>query len=67
VADVEEPYLTWRKSSASQASDCAEVAAANGAVLIRDSKDQDGAVLRFQSAAWSCFLASVRTKDTGPA
>ena len=66
VADVEEPRLTWRKSSASQASDCAEVAIADGSVLIRDSKSHDGTVLRVTSAAWFCFLAGVRAGDTGP-
>lgn len=67
VADVEESRLAWRKSSASQASDCAEVAIANGSVLIRDSKNQDGTVLRVSSAAWFCFLAGVRTGNAGPA
>jgi hypothetical protein len=66
VADVEESRRGWRKSSASQASDCAEVAIADGSVLIRDSKSQDGAVLRVTSAAWFSFLAGLRTGDTGP-
>jgi uncharacterized protein DUF397 len=72
VADVEHACpvwrkTVWRKSSASSATDCAEVAAAGGSVLIRDSKNRDGAVLSFPPATWSCFLAGVRTGDTGPA
>ena len=67
VADVEEPRLAWRKSSASQTTDCAEVANTGGSVLIRDSKSHDGAVLRVTPAAWFCFLADVRTGDSLPA
>jgi len=66
VADVEESRFGWRKSSASQSTDCAEVAIADGSVLIRDSKSHDGTVLRVTSAAWFCFLAGVRAGGTGP-
>ncbi len=47
------PVSGWRKSSRSNASgDCAEVAAAAGRVLVRDSKDRDGPVLGFTPGAW---------------
>jgi len=36
-----------------------EVASA-GAVLIRDSKDPDGAVLAFGREAWEAFAAALR-------
>jgi len=41
-----------------------EVAVADGLILIRDSANQDGVVLRFSSAVWSAFLAHARGKDS---
>jgi len=52
----------WRKSSYSGNSggNCAEVATVPGAVLVRDSKDTDGARLAFSAAAWRAFAARVK-------
>jgi hypothetical protein len=66
VAGLAEPGGTWRKSIASGVTDCAEVAAAGGLVLIRDSADRGGAVLRVPPAAWSAFLARTRGAQHGP-
>lgn len=54
--------LTWRKSSYSggPGSDCVEVAHAAGDLLVRDSKDPAGPVLRFQRGEFAAFLAAVR-------
>lgn len=51
----------WRKSSYSQGSgNCVELALErDGQVGVRDSKDLGGAVLLFQSSAFSDFLAAV--------
>lgn len=48
----------WRKSSRSGASgnDCVEVAAYPDVVLVRDSKQPDGTVLRFADPAFRAFL-----------
>lgn len=49
----------WRRSSYSgneHGSDCVEVAAAPGAVLVRDSKNLPGPRLALSPAAWSNFL-----------
>jgi hypothetical protein len=56
----------WRKSSYSGngGGDCIEVAAA-GAVLVRDSKDADGAVLTFGASAWKAFVTSLRQLRKG--
>jgi hypothetical protein len=54
---------SWRKSRRSGASggDCVEVADnMPGVVAVRDSKDRDGAVLRFPAAEWRVFINSVR-------
>ena len=60
MADFEEPCITWRKSTASNSGTCVEVAVAGGSVLIRDSVNPDGPVMRVSTAAWSVFLTSAR-------
>lgn len=49
--------LTWRKARASQTNgNCVEVAPMpGGGVAVRDSKDPDGAILRFTAAEWAAF------------
>jgi hypothetical protein len=52
--------LTWRKSSFSGSeANCVEVAASDR-VLVRDTKNNSGAVLRFTSAAWRKFADQVK-------
>jgi hypothetical protein len=65
VGDFEEPCITWRKSTASNSGSCVEVAVAGESVLIRDSVNPDGVVLRLPPAVWSAFLARTRRKDYG--
>jgi len=53
---------SWRKSSYSSGDnggECVEVAAA-GAVLVRDTADCGGPVLRFTAEAWRAFTAVIR-------
>ncbi|MER7765782.1 DUF397 domain-containing protein [Kitasatospora sp. NPDC096140] len=58
---------TWRKSSYSgdNGGECIEVAPGflPGAIPVRDSKDPDGPVLVFPTAAWEAFITAVRTGD----
>lgn len=65
MADFEEPCIAWRKSTASDGSNCLEVAAVDGSVLVRDSANRDGAVLTLSPAAWSDLLARTCSKDVG--
>jgi hypothetical protein len=52
--------LTWRKSSFSGSqANCVEVAARDR-VLVRDTKNESGAVLRFTPAAWRRFADQVK-------
>jgi hypothetical protein len=53
----------WRKStySSSNGGDCTEVAAAPGAVLVRDSKDPGGPRLTFRPDTWRAFAGRVKT------
>jgi hypothetical protein len=43
--------------------DCVEVAACPCEVLVRDSKDTDGPVLRFAPDVWAEFTAGVRAGE----
>lgn len=58
----------WRKSSYSEASDndCVEVRVDGDAVLIRDSKDPEGPVLRVSAEAWRGFVDAVRRGRVRP-
>jgi hypothetical protein len=58
----------WRKSTYSEASDneCVEIRVDGDAVLIRDSKDPTGPVLRVDAAAWSGFIDAVRRDRVRP-
>jgi hypothetical protein len=50
----------WRKSSRSGAgNDCVEIANHGDGVLVRDSKNPDGCVVRIDPAAWAVFLAAL--------
>ncbi len=55
--------LRWRKSSRSSASgpDCVEIALVSSGAAVRDSKNADGAQLRFGSAGWENFLSAAKT------
>jgi uncharacterized protein DUF397 len=53
--------LTWRKSRRSGAAGhCVEVAETPLAVLVRDSKNANGPVLRFGTPGWKGFIDGVR-------
>jgi hypothetical protein len=53
--------LSWRKSSRSgnNGGDCVEVADAARAVLVRDSKYRDGAVIAFSPETWRAFTVDI--------
>ena len=56
----------WRKSSASGTGNCVEVARPSGdgdSVLVRDSKDPNGAVLRFTGPEWKAFVIGVKSGE----
>jgi hypothetical protein len=54
----------WRKStySGSNGGDCIEAADHDGRVLVRDSTDRQGPVIRFSSAAWRDLVAEVKAR-----
>lgn len=57
----------WFKSSHSGANNvnCVEVRFDTEAVLVRDSKNPDHAVLHFDRAAWAAFLSGVTAGEFG--
>jgi hypothetical protein len=60
--------LQWRKARRSANNGaCVEVAPAGGQLLIRDSTDQDGPVLRCSRPTWRAFVAGVRMGPFDPA
>lgn len=63
MAEFEQMYVMWRKSTYSNSGGCVEVAAVKGSVLIRDSVNPDQAVLRLSLTTWSAFLRRARTED----
>jgi Domain of unknown function (DUF397) len=51
----------WRKASRSVASGaCVEAASSHAAVLVRDSVDQSGPVVRYSTRTWRLFLDSAK-------
>jgi hypothetical protein len=51
----------WRKSSYSDTNgNCVETASGNGAIMVRDAKDQGGAVLSVPSGAWQTFTDKLK-------
>jgi Domain of unknown function (DUF397) len=61
VDDVQFPLL-WRKAraSANGGGNCVEVAPAGRTVLVRNSRDPEGAVLAFAVAQWDAFVTAAR-------
>jgi Domain of unknown function (DUF397) len=57
--------VSWIKSSLSFANgDCVEVAnLPDGDIGVRDSKNSEGAILRFTPGEWHAFLGGVRNGE----
>jgi hypothetical protein len=62
---MEDTNLTnWRKASYSSngGANCVEVGDASHAVLVRDTQDRTGPVLRISPAAWCRFADQVKSR-----
>jgi hypothetical protein len=49
----------WRKSSASGADNCHEIAFSDRTVFVRDSKNRSDVALRFDRDEWADFLRMI--------
>lgn len=61
MGDVRFP-LQWRKAraSANGGGNCVEMAVAGRIVLVRNSRDPEGAVLAFAAVEWDAFVRVAR-------
>ena len=60
------PKAGWIRSSTCESNTCIEVLLRPDQVLIRDSKNPDGAHLEFSLSEWQTFLAGVTAGDFSP-
>jgi predicted secreted Zn-dependent protease len=60
VDELSEVASSWRKSGYCNNSACVEIAYTKDYVLIRDSKDLSGPILRFNLREWNAFIAGVQ-------
>ena len=65
-----EDIMNWRKSSysSSNGGECIEIADHDSRILIRDTKDSQGPILRFTADAWKAFAKKLKslTGNTHP-
>jgi hypothetical protein len=66
VADSEQTYIIWRKSTTSGSGNCVEVAFADESVLVRHSRDPLGSVLSFSRQEWMAFLDGASRGEFAP-
>jgi hypothetical protein len=60
MTDEPESELVWYRSRACEGGQCAEVAAAGDAVMVRNSVDPDEIPVTLSHAEWRGFLTAVK-------
>jgi hypothetical protein len=63
MTDSRPSSVTWKTSSASGGTNCVEVAFVTDAVLVRDSKNRSGAVLRLSKGVWRDFITAQKSSE----
>jgi hypothetical protein len=64
--EIDKGGSIWRKSSYCNNSACVEVACVKDYVLVRDSKDLSGPILKFSVPEWRAFVAGVHHGELDP-
>ena len=50
----------WRKASFCASTECVEVAQRGDVVILRDSMQPSGTVLRYDVGEWRCFVRNIK-------
>ena len=59
--DFDVSDAAWRKSLLSVGNgECVEVAPVNGSIVVRDTVDRSGPVIRYSAQTWRAFLADAK-------
>jgi hypothetical protein len=61
--DAADEAPEWRTSSYSSGGACVEIAPQRDTILVRDSKDREGAILTFGRESFAAFIAAVADGD----
>jgi Domain of unknown function (DUF397) len=65
VIDGDESGREWRRSRRSYGGGACVEAASGARIYVRDSKNPQGAVLRFTPVQWNAFVAGLRSGSLG--
>ncbi len=55
--------MEWTKAKTCESSTCVEVLRWRDMILVRDSKQDEGPILRFSVQEWRAFAAGIRDGD----
>lgn len=61
AGQAEQP--AWRKSSFCASGECVEVAAHSGMIVLRDSKEPSGGMLRYTTEEWQSFVKGIKAGE----
>jgi hypothetical protein len=53
----------WHKSSFCASGECVEVAEQDGMIMLRDSKDPRGGMLRYTTEEWQSFVHGIKAGE----
>ncbi len=53
----------WRKSSFCASGECVEVAEHDGMIVLRDSKEPRGGMLRYTTEEWQSFVRGIKAGE----